>query len=262
MSDHDIVTAPSADPSLSNESLTVGDTPDAELLSLEEVNDILAGRADDDLDSDYTDDGLIIRTADITPEAQALFDAGDNAGAFAVLEAAGLGDRWQAEAALDAETDPTAVAEPALWEDLEDLYGSIGEAIGGTACSIQEILNVPGLKERVEYPDELAVAVQGLNKDLNHFTDKLIGIRDQHKDQHGEVSDPDTYIDYLSIGDQYRIIAEEFMAVTAPALLTITEHTGSVFAALSAEQEATREQTSSSEDPDTTTTPELHDHAV
>lgn len=142
--------------------------------------------------------------------------------------------------------DAESALEPICWEDLDTLYGSIGQAIAGTAQSVQQLLTIPLQTLEAERKQELTIAVNGLNKDLCHFTDKLVNIRQQHANHTGEITEQDDYIEYLSVGDQYRIVAEEFMAITAPALLTIGECTGEALEA--------HEQTSSQ-------TPEAsHDH--
>jgi len=201
---------------------TESPVPESDVLTSNELNAILAGDyADTDTGADTEGlNDLVIRAADVPPEAQALFDAGDNAAAFEYLR-----DHGYASTPADDAAEEDA-AEPIYWEDLEDLYKSVGEAIGGTALGVQQILEVPGLREHVSYANELAVAVNGLHRDLNHFADKLVNIHAQHLNHTGEINEQSQYIEYLSIGDQYRTVAEEFMAITAPALMTISEHTG------------------------------------
>lgn len=130
------------------------------------------------------------------------------------------------EEVTESPEEAEALLEPICWEDLDDLYGSIGQAIAGTAQSVQQLLTLPVQSLEAQRQHDLVIAVNGLNKDLCHFTDKLVAVHEQHLNHTGEITEQDDYIEYLSVGDQYRIIAEEFMAITAPALLTIGECTG------------------------------------
>jgi hypothetical protein len=166
------------------------------------------------------EDGTLVVVTDATDDPSV-----DRDGAMYAYNA---GENSYTEVVEDEITNLFAVPhdpnDPIDWNDLEVLYKSVAETIGATAYGINEMLNVPGIRQGVEYPAELAITVNGLNKDLNHFADKLVEIYDQHKGQTGVITDQDQYIDYLSIGDQYRIVAEEFMAITAPAMMTVASH--------------------------------------
>lgn len=112
------------------------------------------------------------------------------------------------------------------WEELEAIFQESARAIVTTAETIDQALRTPGIIENVPNVAETQLAVQGFKKDLETFTEKLVGIHDRHKDRAGQIDTQDDLALSIDIGEDYAEFALQFQAVTMPTVLTIMEHIG------------------------------------
>lgn len=109
------------------------------------------------------------------------------------------------------------------WEEMDQFYQSIGQGlitVGQEVNSSVQLLRNLGITENAE----VAVTVNGLNRDLQQFTEDLLAIRKRHDGLVGKVKDGDELALCLSIFNDYVILNDRFRAVVFPAMLTMTEH--------------------------------------
>ena len=112
------------------------------------------------------------------------------------------------------------------WNELEAIFQESAHAIVTTAESIDAALRTPGIIENMPNIAETQLAVQGFKKDLEVFTEKLLGIHNRHQDKQGAIATQDDLALSIDIGEDYAEFALQFQAVTMPTVLTIMEHIG------------------------------------
>ena len=109
------------------------------------------------------------------------------------------------------------------WGELENIYLTAAHGIVSTMQPVLELANFPGMTNYLENPIEFKVALDGFNRDMNMFTDKLVAIHNLHAHLKGPVSGPDEVAKSFAIYGEYAQFFEEFKSLTFQTVLSITE---------------------------------------
>ena len=112
------------------------------------------------------------------------------------------------------------------WEDLEAIYQSSAQGIVQIGQQVNAAISQPYVKELLEDPKEVNIAISGLTRDLNNFTDALLKIHNKHAGKTGVISDSKDFALSLSLFQEYVMFNEQFKSVTLPTVLTIMDHIG------------------------------------
>lgn len=109
------------------------------------------------------------------------------------------------------------------WEELENIYLTAAHGIVSTMQPVLELANFPGMTHYLENPIEFKVALDGFNRDMNMFTDKLVAIHNLHAHLKGSIVGPDQVAKSFAIYGEYTQFFEEFKSLTFQTVLSITE---------------------------------------
>lgn len=129
------------------------------------------------------------------------------------------------------------------WEELEHIYISAANGIVATLRSVHDLVNFPGIHAHLENPIEFKVALDGFNRDMNMFTDKLVAIRNLHNNLRGPITGPDEVAKSFAIYGEYTQFFEEFKALTFQTVLSITESASTAIQKLKSMQSTPTVQT-------------------
>jgi hypothetical protein len=113
------------------------------------------------------------------------------------------------------------------WEELNDIYLSIANGIVSIADSINtSIIYLKQIQELCS--KELIDTVNGVNRDINLFTNDLIKIKKRHEGFQGYIKDENELALCLSIYNDYVILNERFKAIIFHPMLTVTEYLNNI----------------------------------
>lgn len=112
------------------------------------------------------------------------------------------------------------------WHDVEEIYNTCGNNIISTAKTVNDILSIHGVKEMIPDKSEVAILVNGLNRDLMAFTERMVAIHEKHKNKKGVIKTADDYADSINILGEYNDLNTQFQAVVLPSVMTIMENVG------------------------------------
>lgn len=108
------------------------------------------------------------------------------------------------------------------WNEIDDLYQAMAQAIADTAVQAEAVIG-KFVEAGVTGDAELNMTVVGLQRDLESFTDRLLGIKALHKDKAGVIANDEDFTLSMKIFDLYVGLTEQFRAVTMNTLLSLTE---------------------------------------
>lgn len=128
------------------------------------------------------------------------------------------------------------------WEDLEELFTGAGEGIIQVGIQVNTALAQPGVKENLESPAEVNLAVQGLQRDLHAFTEDLARIHERHVGKTGVIKGVQDQMLSISVFEDYVNHNTQFKAVTLPTVLTIMDYVGSACTRMMAQFEQQQAQ--------------------
>lgn len=113
---------------------------------------------------------------------------------------------------------PAGVAQPTgpfLWEHLQDVYAEMAKYTKVTT-SIAPLLADRGACERLTDIKAVASRAEIVARDVNHFADQLMLIRNRHQDRTGPAANIDEAILQIEISEQYIAWEGSFTAVVMP----------------------------------------------
>ena len=114
------------------------------------------------------------------------------------------------------------------WSDVRGLYDSACQMLIGTGeiirqgFSDRDIFKYFNNQEMVE----VNTAINGMNKDLQLFTDELANIGKHHLDKSGNVSSDEDFNAILELGQRYTDFTTRFSAVVSPNQKFLTDKLG------------------------------------
>lgn len=141
----------------------------------------------------------------------------------------------------DVKATQAAKTQTQTWDELNEYYQAIGEAMVDMAVGIQDSVNYM-LSAGYKGDAELNLVITGALKDNEEFTKILVGIREQHKDRTGPAKDGGQIAQIIDIFMLYQDVFAKFSATMFPIVMTITEHvdkTTALLADLAKQNEAT-----------------------
>jgi hypothetical protein len=140
------------------------------------------------------------------------------------------------------------------WSRLETIYRDIATGIVNVGTEVNQAV---AAIRAAKLPDttELSIVVKQFSDDLERFTDTLVQIHNRHQGQAGPVIDANLLALYLSCGNDYTTLYEQFRGLVFPAMETITDYTLRARTKLLAEQQA--EQLTPEQDPNVITDVEV-----
>lgn len=104
------------------------------------------------------------------------------------------------------------------WDDLEDAYQNIASLIVVSGETIQQSFHDQSvfkylLKEEIP---QINTAIQGMSRDLIHFSNKLKEIHDLHADKSGNMANENEIETVFNIFNQYTALNVDFQTVVTP----------------------------------------------
>ena len=114
------------------------------------------------------------------------------------------------------------------WNDVRDLYNTACQMVVGTGeiirqgFSDRDIFKYFNNQEMVE----VNTAINGMNKDLQLFTDELVNLGKHHLDKSGSVSSDEDFNAILELGQRYSDFTTRFSAVVSPNQKFLTDKLG------------------------------------
>lgn len=93
------------------------------------------------------------------------------------------------------------------WEDLDPLYDASVSSLRDVATEIQRSLLILLSHAETQSDKEVQLLSKSFQKDLRELTNKIIALELRHKDKKGLIKTENELAEYLSIGQEYSIIA-------------------------------------------------------
>lgn len=115
-----------------------------------------------------------------------------------------------------------------LWSDIDNIYEASAYSIAESAQSVKEALGKIGVGSYADHPQELVIAINGFNRDIQEFTTKLLAIKAKHAGKTGKVSDEDYRLS-LEVADEYICFSADYQATVLPAIIVIMEQITSAY---------------------------------
>lgn len=109
------------------------------------------------------------------------------------------------------------------WKEVDALYFNIAHSLVELLEQVKTVAEV--FKQEADLVSkETIITINGINSDINAFSDDLVKIRERHKGKTGFI-DPasEDMILCLSVYNDYVILSDRLKALTFPAMLTLTE---------------------------------------
>ena len=113
------------------------------------------------------------------------------------------------------------------WSEVDDIYQVLGEAIIEIAGQVNNSIKLI-IQNGLETDTEINIAVNGIKRDIEHFTGDLKSIKSRHSDMSGTIDDEDQFALSCSVFNDYVILNERFKAIIFNPMLTITEKLSAV----------------------------------
>lgn len=126
-------------------------------------------------------------------------------------------------------------AKSQTWDDLRTLQEACGSGILEVAHEINHAINA--INSANINNNELNVTVNGLKRDLVHFTNELVTLKDRHETRTGATKNSSEYAEVMNIGMDYMTYQEKFSGVMFPSLVTLTEFHNEALQQLKAQEE-------------------------
>ena len=122
------------------------------------------------------------------------------------------------------------------WDDLKQLQEVCGSGILEVATEINNAVRLIKTAE-ISNP-EIILTVNGLSRDLMHFTDQLVSLKNRHEHRTGPQANPGEYAEIMNIGMDYMTYQEKFSGVMFQPLVTLTEFHNEAIQKLNEQKEA------------------------
>jgi len=121
------------------------------------------------------------------------------------------------------------------WQDLDEIYDCIAQQILMSGKTIRDLLEVEGIRERLNDRREMVIAINGFVKDLDTFSTALKTIHDKHLGKVGLITGDD-FILSINVFEEYRALSVQFDSVVMPNIVYISTEIGYTADAILAER--------------------------
>lgn len=115
-----------------------------------------------------------------------------------------------------------------LWSDIDNIYEAAAYSIAESAQSVKEALGRINVGSYADHPQELVIAINGFNRDIQDYATKLLAIRQKHMGKTGIINDEDYRLS-LSVADEYMCFSADYQASVLPAIIVIMEQITSAY---------------------------------
>lgn len=114
------------------------------------------------------------------------------------------------------------------WSDIDKIYEAAAISITESAQSVKEALGRINVGGYADHPQELVIAINGFNRDIQEYATKLLTIREKHHGKSGIINDEDYRLS-LSVADEYMCFSADYQASVLPAIIVIMEQITSAY---------------------------------
>ena len=115
-----------------------------------------------------------------------------------------------------------------LWSDIDKIYEAAAYSIAESAQSVQEALGKINVGGYADHPQELVIAINGFNRDIQDYAAKLLAIKNKHTGKTGIISDADYRLS-LEVADEYMSFSMDYQSSVLPAIIVIMEQITSAY---------------------------------
>lgn len=112
------------------------------------------------------------------------------------------------------------------WDDLEGLFKACSEALVISNREMVEMYSLPGVVENIENRQEVSVALNGLHRDINAFSEELKQIHALHINKTGFVTDENELSACIQIFELYFAFQTRYQSVIIPTVVLLAEEAG------------------------------------
>jgi hypothetical protein len=115
-----------------------------------------------------------------------------------------------------------------LWSDIDKIYEAAAYSIAESAQSVKEALGKINVGGYADHPQELVIAINGFNRDIQEYANKLLAIKVKHQGKTGKINDDDYRLS-LEVADEYMCFSADYQASVLPAIIVIMEQITSAY---------------------------------
>ena len=127
----------------------------------------------------------------------------------------------------DVEPQPNTGEAPSFqsnqsWDAIDGISHTVATMLVDVAMEINStirLINSANVNNR-----EVFITVEGLKRDLQSYTEKLVALKQKHQGRAGQVVSSDEYSYCMSVGLEYMSMNEEIRALLFQPLTTLTEY--------------------------------------
>jgi hypothetical protein len=126
--------------------------------------------------------------------------------------------------------------ETLTWEEIEAMYQDCARALCEVLSTTLSMVQNPQITHNITRPTEFKVVIDGLVRDMDQFSRRLVAIHEQHKDRAGRITTEDEVQEAYSLYSKYAAFFDNFKALTFQSLITITDLVGEAITKLNAQE--------------------------